>query len=158
MGPHLINTRVETIHSKPSFGSAFRSRRCLIPANGWFEWRRIGQGRQPYFLELADGSPLSFAALWELWDKGGESVESFTIITMAASPALSDIYHRQPAIIDPDRFVDWLDPEWTRTRLLDLMLEPCAGPYERRAVSARANRVGNGNPDIPEPLSEKRLN
>ena len=91
MGTRLINARAETVHTKPSFGDAFRSRRCLVPANGWFEWQRTGHGKQPYFLALADGPPLSFAALWERWSGNGEALESFAIIiTTAASPALAD--------------------------------------------------------------------
>ena len=86
MGTLLINVRAETLHTKSSFGAAFRSRRCLVPASGWFEWQRTGHGKQPYYLTLADGSPLSFAGLWERWDKDGESLESFTIVTTAAAP------------------------------------------------------------------------
>ena len=152
MGARLINARAETVHNKPSFGAAFRLRRCLVPANGWFEWKHIEPGKQPYYLALADGSPLSFAALWERWDKDGESVESFTIITTVASPALSHIHHRQPAIIDPRYFADWLDPASTRTRLLELVREPYAGPYEKRAVSTRVNSVRNDDPDILDSL------
>ena len=85
IGTRLINARSETIHTKPSFGAAFRSRRCLVPAYGWFEWQRTGYGKQPHFLALEDGSPLSFAALWEHWGKGNNSLESFTIITTTAS-------------------------------------------------------------------------
>ena len=70
-----------------------------MPADGWFEWRRIGHSKQPYFLALGDGPPLSFGALWERWDKGGDSLESFTIITTEAAPELADIHHRQPAIV-----------------------------------------------------------
>ena len=103
IGTRLINARSETIHTKLSFGAAFRSRRCLVPADGWFEWQRTGYGKHPYFLALEDGSPLSFAALWERWGKGNNSLESFAIITTTASPELADIHHRQPAIIAPDR-------------------------------------------------------
>ena len=99
MSTRLINAKSETVHTKPSFSAAFRSRRCLVPADGWFEWQRTGRSKQPYFPALADGSPLSFAALWEHWDKGGESLESFTIITTAACSELADIHDRQPAII-----------------------------------------------------------
>ena len=88
----LINARSETVHSKPSFRAAFRSRRCLIPADGWFEWQKTGSGKQPYFVTPADGSPLSFAALWEPWDHDGMPLETFTIITTAASPELEDIH------------------------------------------------------------------
>ena len=153
MGARLINARAETVHNKPSYGAAFRSRRCLVPANGWFEWQRTGHGKQPYFLALADRSPVSFAALWEHWDKEGTSLESFTIITTAASTELADIHDRQPAIVDSDRFADWLDPSSPPPRLLDLVREPHAGPYERYAVSTRVNSVGNDDPDILAPIS-----
>ena len=152
MGARLINARAETVNEKLAFAAAFRLRRCLVPANGWFEWKRIGHGKQPYYLRLANGSPLSFAALWDRWAKGGESVESFTIITTTASPVLSEIHHRQPAIIDPDCFADWLDPGSTRPRLLELVGKPYAGPYEKRAVSTRVNRVRNDDPGILDSL------
>ena len=149
--------RAETVNTKPSFGAAFRSRRCLVPANGWFEWQRTGRGKQPYYLTLADDSPLSFAALWERWSRDSESVESFTIITTAASPELVDIHHRQPAIIDPGQFDDWLDPTLPLPRLLDLVREPHGSPYERRAVSTRVNSVWHDDPDILAPRSELEL-
>ena len=76
MGTRLINARSETIHTKLSFGASFRSRRYLVPADGWFEWQRTVRGKQRYFLALAEGSPLSFAALWERGDKSGDSLES----------------------------------------------------------------------------------
>ena len=81
----LINARSESVHNKPSFRAAFRSRRCLIPADGWFEWRQTGRGKQPFFLTPADGSPLSFAALWEHWDPGGGPLETFTIDSRPSS-------------------------------------------------------------------------
>ena len=156
-GIRLINARTETIHTKPSFSAAFRSRRCLVPADGWFEWKRTGYGKQPYFLALEGGLPLSFAALWEHWGKGNNSLESFTIITTTASPELADIHHRQPAIIAPDRFDDWLDPTSPVPRLLDLVREPYGGPYEKRTVSTRVNSVRNDDPDILAPRSEMGL-
>ena len=149
----LINARAETVQNKPSYGAAFRSRRCLVPANGWFEWQRTGHGKQPYFLGLPDGLPVSFAALWESWGKKEDSLESFTIITTVASSELADIHGRQPAIVDSDRFADWLDPSSPPPRLLDLVREPHAGPYERYAVSTRVNSVGNDDPDILAPIS-----
>ena len=95
MSARRIHAQAETVHIKPSFGDAFRSRRCSMPANGWFEWQRTGHGKQPYYLALADGSPLSFAAMWERWSRNGESLESFTIITTRAAPQLADIHDRQ---------------------------------------------------------------
>ena len=153
----LINARSETVHNKPSFRSAFRSRRCLVPANGWFEWQKTGRGKQPYYLTPADGSPLSFAALWERWDPRSGPLETFTIITTPASPELEDIHHRQPAIIEPRWFSTWLDPLAPLQALLEVVREPCCGPFERRPVSSRVNRVGNDDPDVLPPLTESEL-
>ncbi|MBC9866352.1 MAG: hypothetical protein F7B06_07885 [Opitutae bacterium] len=150
----IINARSETVHQKPSFRAAFRSRRCLVPADGWFEWKRAGGVKQPYFLRLAGRSPLSFAALWERWEKSGEVLESFTIITTKASAELVHIHHRQPAILDPNQFDDWLDPASPTPRLLDLVRSSHAGPFEQRVVSARVNSVRN---DDPELLRERRI-
>ena len=148
----LINARSETVHQKPSFRAAFRSRRCLVPADGWFEWKRAGGVKQPYHLSLADRSPLSFAGLWERWEKGGEVLESFTIITTNASPGLAHIHHRQPAIIDPSQFDDWLDPASSTPRLLELARRSHAGPFQQRPVSTRVNSVRNDDPDLLAPL------
>ena len=145
IGARLINARAETVSDKPAYRAAFRARRCLVPANGWFEWQRAGRGKQPWFVALADGSPVSFAALWERWDKAGEALETFTIITTEACESLANIHHRQPAIIQPDQFADWLDPGSRPDQLLDLVRKPCAGPFERRPISTRVNSVANND-------------
>jgi putative SOS response-associated peptidase YedK len=100
---------------------------------------------------LEDGSPLSFAALWERWGKGQDALETFTIITTAACESLVGIHHRQPAIISPDQFADWLDPGSRPERLLDLVREPCVGPFEKRLVSTRVNSVANNDVSILSP-------
>ena len=148
IGARLINARAETVSDKPAYRAAFRARRCLVPANGWFEWQRAGRGKQPWFVALADGSPVSFAALWERWDKAGDGLETFTIITTEACESLTDIHHRQPAIIHPDHVADWLDPASRRDQLLDLVRKPCAGPFEKRPVSTRVNSVANNDAAI----------
>lgn len=153
IGSRLINARSETVDSKPSFRAAFRSRRCMNPADGWFEWRQAGNGKQPYFLTPADGSPLSFAALWERWDQDGMPLETSTIITTAASPELHDIHHRQPAIIEPRWFSDWLDPMTPHPALLEIVREPYCGPFERRPVTTRVNSVRNDDPNILVPIT-----
>ena len=150
IGARLINARAETVNEKPSFRAAFRARRCLVPASGWFEWQGTGRAKRPWFLALEDGSPLSFAALWERWGKGEDGLETFTIITTEACEHLAGIHHRQPAIIPPDRFADWLDPGSQPEQLLALVRAPCAGPFERRPVSTRVNRVANDDARILE--------
>lgn len=160
IGARMINARSETVREKPAFRSAFRTRRCLIPANGWFEWKRTGPaggGKHPYFLALENGSPLSFAALWEQWGRDGEHLETFTIITTEASPVLSDIHDRQPAVVDPDDYTDWLDPGTPAETLLEIIGTPHEGPYEIRPVSDGVNRVANDTPDILKPLEKQTL-
>ena len=100
IGARLINARSESADSKPSFRSAFRRRRCLIPANGWFEWRAAAGVKQPWWISL-EGGPFSFAGLWEAWDKGGGPMYSFTILTCPATESLKAIHDRQPSIIPP---------------------------------------------------------
>ena len=157
IGARLINARAETVKDKPAFRSAFRARRCLIPANGWFEWKRSGKSKQPYFLALESGSPLSFAALWEQWGRDGQHLETFTIITTEASSALSDIHHRQPAVVDPDDYSDWLDPGTPLETLQEIIGPSHEGPYEIRPVSDRVNRVANDTPDILAPQARDTL-
>ena len=157
IGARLINARAETVKDKPAFRSAFRARRCLIPANGWFEWKRSGKSKQPYFLALESGSPLSFAALWEQWGRDGQHLETFTIVTTEASSALSDIHHRQPAVVDPDDFSDWLDPGTPLETLQEIIGPSHEGPYEIRPVSDRVNRVANDTPDILAPQARDTL-
>ena len=137
--------------------SAFRLRRYLLPADGWFEWQQRGRRKQPYYLALADGSPLSLAALWERWDRSGAPIETFTIITTATSPGLEDIHHRQPAIIDPCWLTEWLDPQTPLPALLEMARQPHDGPFVKRPVSPRVNSVRNDDPDILLPVSESEL-
>lgn len=154
IGARLINARAETVSDKPAYRAAFRARRCLVPANGWFEWQRAGRGKQPWFVALADGSPVSFAALWERWDKAGDGLETFTIITTEACAGLSDLHHRQPAIIHPDHIADWLDPTSQPEQLLDLARAPCPGPFEKRPVSSRVNSVANNDAAVLAPARQ----
>ena len=153
MGSRLINSRAETVHEKLAFRAAFRRRRCLVPADGWLEWRKEGSGKQPYFITADSDEPLSFAGLWERWDNDGEAIESFTILTTAA-PALADLHHRQPAIIEADDFGEWLEPSTPSERLLALARRAYEGPFDRWAVSRRVNSARNDDPDLLLPSNE----
>ena len=151
-GSRLINARAETVHERPAFRGAFRRRRCLVPADGWFEWRREGSGKQPYFIAAAGGAPVSFAGLWERWEKGDEPLETFTVLTTTAAPALADIHHRQPSIIPTVDFDEWLDPDTAEDRLLALARRSTEGPFDCWAVSKRVNSPRNDDPDLLRPL------
>ena len=152
IGARLINARAETVHEKPAFRAAFRRRRCLVPADGWFEWRKEAGGKQPWFIAVAGGAPLSFAGLWERWEKGDEPMETFTIVTTAAAPTLVDIHHRQPSIIEADDFEEWLDPRTGTERLLALARRAYDGPFDHWRVSKRVNSPRNEGADLVRPL------
>jgi putative SOS response-associated peptidase YedK len=105
-GSRMINARAETVASSPAFAKSFVKRRCLVPADGWFEWVRDGKRKQPYFMTPADGSVLAFAGLWSMWR--GDVLTS-TIITTEAIGELAGVHHRMPLILPPERWAEWLD-------------------------------------------------
>ena len=150
-GAKLINARAETVHKLPAFRAAFKRRRCLVPSDGWFEWHREESGKQPYFISAPDDEPLSFAGLWERWEGAEEPLETFTIVTTAASPALADIHHRQPSIIERQDFDEWLARDTTQERRLELVRTPWEGPYNQWRVSRRVNSSRNEGPELVQP-------
>jgi putative SOS response-associated peptidase YedK len=113
IGNRMINARAETVADKPAFRAALRRRRCLIPADGYFEWLKKGKTKQPYYFRMRDESPLAFAGLWETWRSGDdqEATESCTIITTEANELARAIHNRMPAILEPGRYNVWLDPQ-----------------------------------------------
>ena len=123
IGYKMINARAESIADKPAFRAAFKRRRCLIPASGFYEWGRAGTDKQPYFVRLRDGEVLAFAGLWESWTgpEDGRIVETCTIITTEANRPVGEIHDRMPAIVAPEMYDLWLDPEADRDRLLGLL-------------------------------------
>ena len=148
IGNRLANARSETAASKPSFRAAFRRRRCLVPATGWFEWQRTDAGKQPFWIALAHGEPFSFAGLWERWERGSESIESFTIVTCPATKSLEWVHARQSAIIASDVHDEWLDDATPTLRRLALVQAPHQGPYALRRVSTLVNSPRNDTPEI----------
>ena len=110
IGNRMINARAETVAEKPSFRAAYRKQRCLILADGFYEWRKQGDGKTPYFISLDDGSPFAFAGLWEDWtDKeSGESLQTTAIITTAANDYMRGLHHRMPVVLQPDNSTRWL--------------------------------------------------
>ena len=152
LGAKMINARAETVHEKPAFRTAFRGRRCVVPVNGWFEWRRENGEKQPYWIRPADADVFSLAGLWERWEKGEEPVETFTVLTTAASPALADIHHRQPVIVENEALDEWLDPGTSPERLRALAGAANEGPFDTRAVSSRVNSTRNDDAELLVPV------
>ncbi len=157
MRVRLINARSETVHEKPAFRSAFHSRRCLIPANGWFEWRQSGNGKQPFFITYKNASPISFAGIWDRWIHNGKLLETFSIITTKATPSLAEIHPRQPVVVNCKDFEDWLDPKTSVIILQEIISPRSEDLYEICPVSNKVNKVLNNTPDILERYSQNTL-
>lgn len=147
IGARLINARSETVDSKPAFRGAFRQRRCLVPANGWFEWQNDGSRKQPWWISRG-GELFSFAGLWDSWDRGDGRIDSFTVVTCRASPSMQWLHHRQPAIIPRDRYREWLDPATRRPELLALVQTALPGPFDCRRVGPEVNNARNDYPEL----------
>ena len=113
VGNRMLNARVESLTSKPAFSKAARSRRCLVPADGWYEWspKPHGPGKQPWYVTPQDGSGLALAGLWEVWGRGEDRLYSCTVVTAPAVGALAEIHDRMPLVLPRERWADWLDPD-----------------------------------------------
>ena len=141
-----INARAETLTGKPYFRDAFRRRRCLVPANGYYEWRAAPGGKQPYFIRMAGAELFSFAGLWSSWQGPDGPVESCVIITTSAKEALADIHDRMPVIIAPEDYEAWLEEGGQD------LLRPSAGEMQAYLVSSRVNNPRNQGEALIQPL------
>jgi putative SOS response-associated peptidase YedK len=154
IGNKLINARSETVATKPSFRNAFRRRRCLIPSNGFYEWKQTNDGKQPMFISLADENPFAFAGLWETWHdrEKGTPYRSCTIITRTASESMKAIHHRMPVILKQEGYNAWLDPKNQDVEGLQGIIqnqthtEVKAVPVSKQVNSVRTNRPDNLTP------------
>jgi putative SOS response-associated peptidase YedK len=125
IGSKLINARSETVTEKPAFREAFKRRRAIIPADGFYEWLRIGTRKQPYFFQMRDESPFGFAGLWERWkDEEGKVIESCTILTTEANELLQRVHDRMPVILHREDYDLWLDEDVRKQKLLKELLRP----------------------------------
>ena len=140
----MINARAETLSQRPAFRAAFAHRRCLIPADGFYEWQQTNDSKQPYFIRARDENPLAFAGLWERWQRGRQVIESCTIITMSANQSLAPIHHRMPVILPEDTYDLWLDPSVQDPATLQALLLPYdAEKLVAYRVSKRVNHPKN---------------
>lgn len=157
--PLLINARSETVASKPAFRDALKRRRCLVVADGFYEWSRRGALKQPFYLTINRGEPFAMAGLWERWqppDAGpDQTLESFTIITTAANEVLAPFHDRMPVILDPEFYEDWLNPLLVDTHALQPLFKPYAATRMfARAVSPRVNNVRHDDAACLDPLPD----
>jgi putative SOS response-associated peptidase YedK len=153
IGARMINARSETLAEKPSFRSAFQRRRCLVLADGWYEWQRSGAVKQPYYMSFEDGRPFGMAGLWERWrdPASGETLESCCIVTTTPAAAIAHVHDRMPVIVPAEACAEWLDARNPDTTGLARLLGPCERPdLVARAVSRRVNDARNQGSDLVE--------
>lgn len=169
IGSRMINARVETLADKPAFKRAFSVRRCLLPADGYFEWyptsqlTRAGKPmKQPFFIHAGDGGVLAMAGLYEIWrnqgvadkDAPGAFLWTATVITTSAEDSLGHIHDRMPMLVEPERYDEWLDAKATDPdRLMSLLVPAAPGRLEAYPVSTDVNNVVNNGPELIEPLA-----
>jgi len=152
IGNRMINARAETVAEKPSFRNAYRKRRCLILADGFYEWHTEEGVKIPYFISLASGEPFAFAGLWENWTskETGETLDTATIVTTEASDYLKQLHHRMPVVVEPDNAKRWLGGDMN-------YLEDYAGiapAFRAWPVDRKVNNARNEEPDLIEPAGD----
>jgi len=150
----MINARSETAAAKPAFRDAMKLRRCLIPADGFYEWMRAGKTKQPYCFEVNEGELFAFAGLWERWkDPNGNWIKSCTILTTMPNAVTAAIHDRMPVILDPDVYDIWLDPGFRDVTAVSEMLKPYDGRVMRSfPVSTRINQTANDDAECAKPV------
>ena len=151
LATRLNNARGETVAQKPSFRDAYRRRRCLVPANGFYEWQRIGSRKQPYYIAPAQGTLFAFAGLWERWEGDGGALETCAIVTTDANAPMQAIHDRMPVILAPQAYARWLDCR-TVADVSDLLVPAPAQAIRAHPVSSAVNRASNESPELIEPL------
>jgi putative SOS response-associated peptidase YedK len=150
----MINARSETAHTLPAFREAMKLRRCLVPADGFYEWQRRASAKQPFCFEVGDGELFAFAGLWERWrDPSGQWVKSCSILTTTPNAVTSAIHDRMPVILDPDSYDLWLDPGMQNVAAISELLKPYDAQLMRcYPVSSRVNHVANDDEECSRPV------
>lgn len=154
-GARMINARAETVATSPAFAPSFGKRRCLVPADGWYEWVRTGQRKQAFYMTPADGSALAFAGLWSAW--GPESVLTCSVLTTAALGGLARVHDRMPLILPRERWAGWLAGGGDPVELLAPMTERELAAIDVRPVRPDVGNVRNNGPQLLEPPAEATL-
>jgi putative SOS response-associated peptidase YedK len=150
----MMNARSETAATKPAFRDALKSRRCLLPADGFYEWTRTGKTKQPYCFELNEGELFAFAGLWDGWkDPNGNWIRTCSILTTKPNAVTSAVHNRMPVILDPNNYDLWLDPGMQNVAAVSELLKPLdAGPMRCYPVSTRINHVANDDAECSRPM------
>ncbi|MGC9334980.1 MAG: SOS response-associated peptidase [Anaerolineae bacterium] len=157
IGSRMINARAETAAEKPAFRAAFRRRRCLVPADGFYEWQKQNGSKQPYYIRMADGRPFAFASLWERWKAPDDTIiDSCTLLTTGPNELIRPLHNRMPVILDPWDYALWLDPAVEDVRVLNPLLRPYTpDAMEAYPVSRWVNKPDHEGPACIEPLDQE---
>ena len=148
-----FNARAETVSTKPAFRAAYHQRRCLIPADGFYEWARSESSKSPYYISFADHRPFAFAGLWDRWEKEGQIVESCTIIVTEANDLMRPIHDRMPVILASEDYDQWLDPVIGDLTRIQSLLKPCPSQWlQAYPVSPAVNNSRNDSEELIWPL------
>ena len=153
-GYSTINARAETLVTSNLYKQPFAKRRCLIPTSGWYEWKHEGEHKQPYFIKPKGDDGFAFAGVWDCWKPKGEgaAVESFSIVTTAAAPAIAHLHDRMPRVLQPDEFAGWIEGDAEQAKSL---LPVSQAEFEYWPVDKRVGNVRNNGPELIEPLSDR---
>jgi putative SOS response-associated peptidase YedK len=143
IGYKMINARSETAADKPAFRDALKSRRCLIPADGFYEWKKLEKSKQPFCFTLADNDMFAFAGIWERWKSpAGQTLETCSILTTSANDLVREVHDRMPVILSPDAYDLWLDPGFSLSQGIKELLQPFSSKdMKKQPVSTRVNSV-----------------
>jgi putative SOS response-associated peptidase YedK len=154
IGYKMINARAETVAAKPAFRDAIKKRRCLVPADGFYEWKKEPQGKTPFCFTMADDRLFAFAGIWDSWrSPEGQTMETCSIITTAPNALCADVHDRMPVILPEDAYDLWLDPGFQKADAVCDLLRPFDANLMRRfPVSSRVNLVRNDDPACAEPV------
>ena len=147
-GKGFINARAETLEERPSFNESFRLRRCLIPANGFFEWKRSGREKRPFYFQSHDESAFAFAGVWDTWKVQNRLITTCAIITTPANDLVGELHDRMPAILPAEFYDAWLNPRTTRVELLRMLQPFPASLMKTHPVSSRVNSTENDSADL----------
>lgn len=154
VGNRLINARAETVARKPAFREPFQKRRCLVPADGFYEWRRVGRARDPYLLKMRDGHTFAFAGVWDRWGSDAGRIESCSILTTAANELVAKVHGRMPVVLGRAAYALWLDPDAREEDLHQLLRPFPAAEMVAYPVSARVNSTAVDDPECERPVAE----
>lgn len=156
IGSRMINARSETVAEKPAYRAAFKYRRCIVPASGFYEWRKQNSHKQPYYIHHKDGAPLALAGLWEHWQSAdGSELESCTILTTTPNEMMRDLHNRMPVILEPADYEVWLQSDGQNQDELQHLLRPAVEEMlTAYPVSTFVNRPQNDAPECIAPLAE----